>query len=250
MTHQFDPHVENVQQAHAEGRPVRDHGPYGILIGDDQLNFSPLLIADPVPTGKQILDAAQKHPAREYLLYQLLTSGALEELRPEETTDLRQAGVEKFLAFRGDRSFRFELNDQATDWGTQWISGRTLKGLANVNPATYDVFLVLIGEEDQRIADHELFDLAQPGVERFATVDAGIEIFINTRAYKVYRHQQTYWDIVQLEHPEAGPHQPNVSYTVTYSRGPNQNPVGNLVEHLSVYIKKGMEFYVILTDKS
>jgi hypothetical protein len=46
MTQHFDSHLENAHQAQAAGRPVRNHGPYGVLIGDEQLNFTPLVVAN------------------------------------------------------------------------------------------------------------------------------------------------------------------------------------------------------------
>ena len=58
MAENFDDGVEDVQQALNAGREVRDHGPYGMLIGDERLEFRPVVIADPVPTRRQILEAA------------------------------------------------------------------------------------------------------------------------------------------------------------------------------------------------
>ena len=83
---------------------------YRVQIGNERLEFRPAVIEDPVPTGLQIMEAADARPADEYLVFQVLKSGLLEELRPDETTDLRAKGVEKFLVFRSDRSFRFELD--------------------------------------------------------------------------------------------------------------------------------------------
>ena len=124
---------------------------------------------DPVPTGRQLLEAAGAHPFEEHLVFQLLRNGLLEELRPDETTDLRRSGVERFIVFRNDRSFRFELDGQIFEWGGALISGITLKQLARVDPTTYGVWLEVRGAEDKPIADNELVDLAAPGVERFFT---------------------------------------------------------------------------------
>lgn len=152
-----------------EGRRPRDHGPYLLEIGDDRLHYRPVVIADPVPTGRQLLDTAGAHPASEYLVFQVLRSGLLEELRPDETTDLRERGIEKFLVFRSDRSFRFELDGRWFEWGGTVISGLTLKTFAGVDPATYGVWLEVRGAEDRPIDDAEFVDLSTPGVERFFT---------------------------------------------------------------------------------
>ncbi|MEI2806285.1 MAG: multiubiquitin domain-containing protein [Albidovulum sp.] len=142
---------------------------YRVQIGNERLEFRPAVIEDPVPTGLQIMEAADARPADEYLVFQVLKSGLLEELRPDETTDLRAKGVEKFLVFRSDRSFRFELDGRIFEWGATLISGMTLKKLAGVDPATYGVWLEVRGAEDRPIGDTEMVDLSAAGVERFFT---------------------------------------------------------------------------------
>lgn len=142
---------------------------YRVQIGNERLEFRPAVIEDPVPTGLQILEAADAHPADEHLVFQVLKNGLLEELRPDETTDLRAKGVEKFLVFRSDRSFRFELDGRIFEWGATLISGMTLKKLAGVDPATYGVWLEVRGAEDRPIGDTEMVDLSAVGVERFFT---------------------------------------------------------------------------------
>ncbi len=160
---------EDIAACAREGRDVRSHGPYRVMIGDDRLQYHLAIIADPVPTGQQLLELAGVRPTLEFLVFQMLTTGFLEELRPDETTDLRTRGVEKFLVFRNDRSFRFELDGQKLEWGGTYISGLTLKKLAGVDPVKYGVWLEVRGAEDRPIADAELVDLSAPGVERFFT---------------------------------------------------------------------------------
>lgn len=161
--------IEDVQEALRVGRAIRSHGPYRIQIGDERLEFRSIVIDDPVPTGRQILEVAGVHPVLEYLVLQVLNNGLLEELRPDETTDLCTRGVEKFLVFLNDRSFRFELDGRKFEWGAPRISGLTLKKLAGVNLATYGVWLEVQRGDDRSIGDAELFDLSAPGVERFFT---------------------------------------------------------------------------------
>jgi hypothetical protein len=160
---------EDIQDAVRIGRPVRHHGPYRVQIGNDRLEFHPAVIDDPVPTGLQILEAADARPADEHQVFQILKNGLLEELRPDETTDLRANGVERFLVFRSDRSFRFELDGRMFKWGGTFISGFTLKKLAGVDPVTYGVWLEVRGADDRAISDTELVDLSAVGVEHFFT---------------------------------------------------------------------------------
>ena len=161
--------IEDIQESVRVGRAVRPHGPYRVQIGNEKLEFHPAVIDDPVPTGLKILEAADARPAIEHLVFQVLKNGLLEELRPDETTDLRARGIEKFLVFRSDRSFRFELDGRIFEWGATLMSGMTLKKLAGVDPATYGVWLEVRGAEDRPIGDTEMVDLSAVGVERFFT---------------------------------------------------------------------------------
>lgn len=142
---------------------------YRVRIGNDQLEYRPAVIEDPVPTGRQILNIARARPVEDHLVFQMLKNGLLEELRLDETTDLRKRGVESFLIFRNDRSFRFELDGRRFEWGAVFISGLTLKTLAEVDPATHGVWLEVRGADDRPIDDTDLIDLSENGVERFFT---------------------------------------------------------------------------------
>lgn len=160
---------ESLQDALAAGRPVREHGPYRVQIGDEALTYRQVVIDDPVPTGRQILEAAEARPVVEHGVFQLLRSGQIEGLRLDETTDLRSRGVEKFLVFRSDRSYRFEIDGAVFDWGTGRISGRVLKILAKVDLTTYGVWQEVPGKDDLSITDGQFADLTTQGVERFFT---------------------------------------------------------------------------------
>jgi ferredoxin len=126
-------------------------------------------VSDPVITGRQLLDEAAKRPVDEHLIFQYLHNGQLEEIRLDETVDLRQPGLEKFLTFKSDRSFRFVIDGRRFEWGAPFITGYKLKQLAQVDPKTYGIWLEVRGDEDRLVADNELIDLSAEGVERFFT---------------------------------------------------------------------------------
>ncbi|WP_134601760.1 multiubiquitin domain-containing protein, partial [Pseudomonas aeruginosa] len=110
-------------------------------------------------------------PADEYSVYAILTSGEFEDLRLDETYDLRGRGAERFVIFQTDRAFKFTIDDRQLEWGKPSISGRVLKALAGVPPETYDVYLeVRGGGQDILIRDGDLIDLGKPGIERFITL--------------------------------------------------------------------------------
>jgi Multiubiquitin len=146
-----------------------DNSAFHISVGDAELNFRPVRIDDPVPTGRQILEAAGVRIPEEHLVFQILRDGELEELRQDETTDLRGGRAERFLIFPGAESFRIELDGQTLEWGACAISGRVLKMIAKVDPKTYGVWLEVRGAEDRPIGDTELVRLDGKGLERFFT---------------------------------------------------------------------------------
>lgn len=250
MSKQSDEGIEDVYAAVSAGRPVREHGPFEIQIGDQAMRFVPVVVDDPVVTGSQILAAASARPASDFLVFQVQRDGALEAVRPDETVDLRSAGAEKFLVFRSDRSYRFFLDERAFDWGATHISGSTIKRLAEVVSATTDVWLdAPAGGEDRLIEDQEMVDLSRTGTERFIARPVCITIKVNSRERVVDRRELSYWEVVKLAYPEAGPSE-QIIYSIDYASGPRQNPNGSLVEGQSVIVKEGMKFYVTPTDKS
>ena len=161
--------IEDLEACLAAGRKPRDDGPYRVRVGDLELNFRPVRLDDPVPTGRQVLDAAGVRAVEEHLVFQVLRNGELEELRLDETTDLRGGRVERFLVFESSASYRIELDRKVIEWGACAISGRVLKRLAGVDPKTYGVWLEVRGAEDKPVDDHELVRLDGKGLERFFT---------------------------------------------------------------------------------
>lgn len=76
-----------------------------------------------------------------------------------------------------------------------------------------------------------------------------IKIIVNGQKKEVATEEISYRHIVELafESPWGNP---NVVYTVTYSRGHHDRPQGSLVDGQSVNAKPGMVFNVTRTDKS
>lgn len=126
-------------------------------------------VNDPIVTGQQLLDLAGKRPSDQFLVYQVLSNGQMEGLRPDETVDLTRSGVERFLTYHSDRAFFFTLDGRKIEWPTSTITGRKLKDLAKVDPATYEIWQEVRGADDRAIEDRELVSLAATGTERFFT---------------------------------------------------------------------------------
>ena len=159
-----DDKFEDLETCAKEGRIPLSNKPLRIKVDEKKLIFK-----KSVTFGKDILKTAEKEPVEDYLLYQILSDGMLEEIRLEETVDLRRKGIEKFLSFKSDRSFRFELDGRRFDWGASCISGRKLKDLAQVDSNQYGVWLEVSGKEDRPVNDKDFVDLQGEGLERFYT---------------------------------------------------------------------------------
>lgn len=161
--------VDDLAASVREGRPLRPNARYRIEIGDENLTYIPTIIDDPVVTGRQVIEAAGKHPVDEHLVFQVLKDGGLKELRLEDTSDLRGAGVERFLVFHSSESYRFELDGRVLEWGVPTITETVLRTFAGI-PDNYNVWQERRGgEEDLLLARGAKADLAPKGLERFYT---------------------------------------------------------------------------------
>ncbi len=240
--------IEDIQLCARVGRPPRAHGPYQIMMGDENLNFTPVIIEEPCPTGRQILAEAGKVPEDEHALIMMLHDGALEEIRLDEASDLRSPGIELFLAFRTDRLFRLFVDGREFNWGTPRITGRTLKILAGIAPDTHDV-LFQGPNGNELIEDKEFINLDRPGTEHFVTAGICLTVIVNADPQEVHKRRLSFQEVVRLAFPDASFAQ-NVAWTVTYSRGPIQNPKGDMVDGQTLVLKEGMVIHVRNTDQS
>lgn len=154
---------------------------FRILYAEGGLNFRPLVLNDPMPLGRQVLETAGVRALHAYSLYAITKTGDFEEVRLEEPFDLRSKGAERFVAFNTDRIFRFFLDERQIAWGQASVSEAVLRALAEVGPDKA-VYLEVRGGTDRLIAEGETVDLAQPGVEVFITADRPdpnrLEVFV------------------------------------------------------------------------
>ncbi len=240
--------TEDIGAAVREGRAVRVAASYRIAVSDESLNFRPVTISVPVPLGRQILTAAGLAPIDEFSLFAILPSGDFEDIRLDETFDLRAKGAERFVTFRSDRDFHLTLNDHELRWGKPTISGRALRTLANPSDDQV-VYLEVRGGEDRLVEPCELIDLTKPGVERFFTAPRPtFEIIVNARPKTVTGPDVTFEQIVQLAFP--GAHNPDVVFSISYRHAASKPPSGELGAGGRVQVKNGTVFNVTRTTQS
>jgi len=101
-----------------------------IEVLDEHFNLRDARIDDDRVTGRQIAEAAGFNSIDEVIVLQQLSSGALEELRPEELVDLAQPSVERFFVIEGDATFRLFLDGLKLEWPRAKVNASTLLRLA------------------------------------------------------------------------------------------------------------------------
>ncbi len=245
------PEFDDVGAAVSEGRPLRPARGYRIQLAQGDVNFRPLILADPVPLGRQVLTSAGLDPQAGYSMFAVLPSGDFEDVRLDEPFDLRGRGAERFIAFLTDRDFKLTLNGHQLAWGKPVISGAALYALGKVG-LDEAIFLEIRGGTDRLIEATELVDLAAAGIEHFVTGPKpvkGYEITVNSRHDPVPSAHVTFEQVVQLAFP--GSHGPNIVFAMTYRHAESRPHAGELGPGGAVEVKhKGTIFNVTKTDKS
>jgi hypothetical protein len=243
---------DDVGDALRENRPLRPANGYRIRFGLEGLNFRTIEVADPVPTGRQILASAGLNERADYVLCAILASGNFEDVRLDETFDLREHGAERFIAFQTDRDFKLTLNGRQLIWGCPEIIGEVLYELSGAGPEEA-VFLEVRGGEDQLVEREECLDLNVSGVEHFITAPRPVKgyiIVVNSREEIVPDKHVTFEQVVQLSHPGA-PAETNVKFSMTYRNAASRPHAGELGEGGTVEVKKqGTIFNVTRTVQS
>ena len=240
---------DDVGDAIREGRALREASAYRFRFALEGLTFRNIDVPDPVPTGRQILASAGLDHRADYILFAYLDTGDFEDVRLDETFDLRGKGAERFIAFKSDRDFKFSMNDRQLAWGRAEILGSVL---ADAAPGEA-VFLEVRGGEDQLIDPDERINLDTPGIERFITApkpDTGYVILVNSEEKTVPDKHVTFEQVVKLYYPNAAA-ETNVKFSMTYRNAASHPHAGELGEGGSVEVKKqGTIFNVTRTVQS
>ncbi|GLS33068.1 Multiubiquitin [Mesorhizobium albiziae] len=158
----------------------------------DGIDFKSIQLSDPVPLGRQLLTAGSQVPAEAFSLFAILPDGAFEDVRLDETFDLRAKGTERFIAFSGDRIFRLYANGREVKWGPETVSEAVLRFLTGADEDEA-VFLEVRGGTDRLIKEGEQIDLTEAGVERFITAKRPrtYSFFVNGTKYETDQRRLT-----------------------------------------------------------
>jgi len=143
------------------------------------------------------------------------------------------------------------INSKYYEWHQQYITGAEIRKLGNI-PLDAEIFLAVKKPwVDEAIPNEKQVDLARPEIEHFYSKDKyhQIAIIVNGRPKSWIEKTISFEQVVVLAFGNYDSN-PNKVYTVTYDRGPHENPEGSMVKGDKVVIKDKMIFNVTCTDKS
>lgn len=143
--------------------------PYRVAVAKASFEFQDLVMDDPKPIGRQLLEKSGFRPVEEHLIFQVLDDGALDEKRLDEIIELRAEEKERFIAFQSDRSFRVEIDRRRFEWGTAELTGLIGKQIAGKDPACNGIWLERQDGPDRFLQDADVVKLNAEGVEHLHT---------------------------------------------------------------------------------
>lgn len=164
---------------------------FKIEIAGADLDFHATEIADPKPTGRQIAQVFGAGNPDELIVLQQLENLALEELRPDETTDLRTAGVERFVVVKSDRTYRFVVEGFKIEWPLANPTALIVKKLLGKGD---DVELIeeRRDEPDRVIEDCDEIHLEGKGTEHFYFRDRNRTVTVKYNHNPIELDRRTY----------------------------------------------------------
>ncbi len=146
---------------------------------------------------------------------------------------------------------KFLINRIQFEWSQQYIAGAEIRRLGNI-PEEDQIFLAIKRPwEDELIENDTKIDLARPEIEHFFSKERQLSIVlvVNGKPREWHKKTITFSEVVVLAFGRYDEN-PNIVYTVTYDRGPRENPEGSMVKGDRVFTKERMIFNVTTTDKS
>lgn len=169
-----------------------------------------------------------------------------ELIENDKSVNLARPDTEYFFV---KKKLHFTINKKPFVWYKQFIRGVQIRELGDVNPQE-DLYLDLPeGYEDDFITDDEIVDLARPGKENFFSKKPdNFTIIVNGRDKSWQKRTITFEEVVVLAGGNSN--DGNKAYTVTYIKGPKQNPKGEMAKGDYVYVTNKMIFNATATDKS
>lgn len=179
-------------------------GVFSVDLGDETFQFRRVRFDDRKVVGTQIAEAAGANPIEAFAILRHLRSGELESIRPSESVDLAEEGIERFFVVRGDDLHRFSTEGLSMEWPKAKLAAKHIKFLAK---AGEDKVLVLDSEAgDIVLDDDDLVDLAAKGVERLMLRRAPktVTVYYKEAAFELERGTYTTEQLIAVFSAPAG----------------------------------------------
>jgi Prokaryotic E2 family E/Multiubiquitin len=155
--------MSDVSEAELERGGAR----HTVEVADQTLTFRSVRVSELTATGAQLALAAGVRPAQNAVVLRVLPNGELEDVRPDQTVDLRHHDG-RFVIVESDRVYFFTIEDERFEWPCRVVSGGVLRKLGRI-PPDKGIYFERETEPDHLISEHDLVDLDAPGVEAFYT---------------------------------------------------------------------------------
>ena len=213
-----------------------------------EVDGSPIRSTDEILDGREVRSSAGLVPPSSFALIRT-DRGLAESVGLEERVTLHAGERASFRSFRSDHLNMLTVDERGWEWGADAIGERDIRAIARL-PDDHELFLD--SDADRPIERDGSVDLSRGGVERVRSRKAqprAIGIVVNGRAREVKPGRIGFEQLLDLAFPTA-PTGPDVSFTVSYRKGPKNRPEGSLLPGQSVHVIEGMTFNVSATDKS
>jgi len=159
--------------------------------------------------------------------------------------------TEKKQNVDGKHRLQLTINGNRYEWHQQYITGAEIRTLGSI-PIEDEVFLAIKRPwEDEQILDDSNVNLARPEIEHFYSKDKHFKVvlIVNLKEKPWAKQTISFEEVVIQAFGSYDPN-PNKVYTITYDRGPHQNPEGSMVRGDILVVKNKMVYNVTATDKS
>ncbi|HNA32411.1 MAG TPA: multiubiquitin domain-containing protein [Flavobacteriales bacterium] len=148
----------------------------------------------------------------------------------------------------GRQPLKLTINKEIFAWPQQYILGADIRKLGRIGPDELIYLAIKKPWDDELIKNDTRVNLARPEIEHFFSKKT-VTLIVNGTPHEWGKPTICFEDVVRLAYPNAAP-SPTRVYTVTYDRGPKENPEGSMVKRDCVCVKDKMTFNVTETDKS
>lgn len=202
---------------------------------------------DDLIDGRVVRTTAGLNPASAYAL--IRTDGGNAQLVGlEEQVRLVHGQRAVFQSFESDHVNTLTVDERGWEWGADRIAEADIRRIGRL-PDDHELYLD--SDHDKPIPRGGSVRLAGHGVEQIRSRKAPprmVEIRVNGRKREVEPGGITFEQLIVLAFPT--PTGTQVSFTVSYRKGPPAHPEGSLLPGQSVHVVEGMTFHVTATDKS